>query len=186
MNIPQRWLDVLRALQAAGFTEAFIGGGALRDLDNDKPVKDVDIFVRYRGIHTFDTIGDTFGYAGRDLTACPKTYDNAHLEVVGVYEFPSGMMAEPMFNVIACNGPQGDDLFRHHHLERFDLGICRIMATGTYVFRSSEYKRDVENQTITIVNPVNVERSMERAIRIRDRAYSGWTIVPYAAFDVVA
>lgn len=44
-KIPQEWKSVLTALQAAGAKEAMIAGGALRDLDNDRVVKDVDIFL---------------------------------------------------------------------------------------------------------------------------------------------
>lgn len=44
-KIPAEWRAVLKALQNAGAPEAMIGGGALRDLYNGRPVKDVDIFL---------------------------------------------------------------------------------------------------------------------------------------------
>lgn len=47
-KIPQEWKDVLSAIQQAGAGEALIAGGALRDLANDRPVKDVDIFLADR------------------------------------------------------------------------------------------------------------------------------------------
>ena len=42
--IPKEWLDVLTEIQAI-FPGAVIAGGALRDLYNERPIKDVDIFI---------------------------------------------------------------------------------------------------------------------------------------------
>lgn len=47
--LPQEWLKALRAFQQNGAEEAIIAGGAIRDTLNEKPVKDVDIFLRSRG-----------------------------------------------------------------------------------------------------------------------------------------
>lgn len=176
MNIPQRWLDVLSALQSAGFTEAFIGGGALRDLDHGKPVKDVDIFVRYCGAETFEKVKKILGNGGEDRTQYHSEYVINFPDVAGVYEFWSEF-DEPPLNVISCNGPDGDYAFREHHLARFDLGICRITHDGKYVAVDPAYQTDKANQTITIVNPVKLERSIERAKRIRGRAYCDWAVI---------
>lgn len=46
-RIPQEWKDVLSAIQQAA-PEALIAGGALRDLCNNRDVKDVDIFLADR------------------------------------------------------------------------------------------------------------------------------------------
>ena len=48
-KIPREWLLVLAGIQQAGATEAVIAGGALRDLFNNRAVKDVDIFLRSQG-----------------------------------------------------------------------------------------------------------------------------------------
>jgi hypothetical protein len=40
MNIPAAWTEALTRLHKVGFTEAFIGGGALRDLDHRVSPKD--------------------------------------------------------------------------------------------------------------------------------------------------
>jgi hypothetical protein len=47
--LPDEWKLVLRMMQAKGAEEAVIAGGALRDLFNERPVKDVDIFLKGRG-----------------------------------------------------------------------------------------------------------------------------------------
>lgn len=46
--MPQEWRRLLAALHKAGAPEAIIAGGALRDLYNDRPIKDVDIFLADR------------------------------------------------------------------------------------------------------------------------------------------
>lgn len=48
-KIPKEWLTVLDAFQQAGSNEAVIAGGALRDLFNQRQIKDVDIFLRTQG-----------------------------------------------------------------------------------------------------------------------------------------
>jgi hypothetical protein len=47
--IPEEWKKVLRAAQDLGAGEAVIAGGALRDLFNNRAIKDVDIFLKSRG-----------------------------------------------------------------------------------------------------------------------------------------
>ena len=44
MQIPQEWREVLSKVQEV-FPTAVIAGGALRDLEYNRPVKDVDIFI---------------------------------------------------------------------------------------------------------------------------------------------
>jgi hypothetical protein len=46
---PREWQQLLEAFQKSGAKEAVIAGGAMRDLLNGKPVKDVDIFLKTRG-----------------------------------------------------------------------------------------------------------------------------------------
>lgn len=48
-KIPAEWTTLLGGFHAAGANEAIIAGGALRDLFNDRAIKDVDIFLRDRG-----------------------------------------------------------------------------------------------------------------------------------------
>lgn len=177
MNIPQRWLDVLSALQSAGFTEAFIGGGALRDLDHDRPIKDVDIFVRDRAGCAHGVLMATLP----ELTIYDKTEFHSEYainfpDVAGVYEAFESVLGGAPYNIIACNGPAGDTAFRRHHLSRFDLGICHIMFDGTLRTMDTHYVTDAANRTITLVNPVNVGHSIKRALRIRDRAYQDWKV----------
>lgn len=47
-NVPVEWQLVLKAMQSRGAPEAIIAGGALRDLSNQRAIKDVDIFLADR------------------------------------------------------------------------------------------------------------------------------------------
>lgn len=48
-KLPREWRQLLHTMQATGAPEALIGGGALRDLFNERTIKDVDIFLQTRG-----------------------------------------------------------------------------------------------------------------------------------------
>jgi hypothetical protein len=48
-KLPAEWRHTLGAFHRTGAKEAVIGGGALRDLFNQRAIKDVDIFLKSRG-----------------------------------------------------------------------------------------------------------------------------------------
>jgi len=48
-KLPAEWRLTLGAFHSTGAKEAVIGGGALRDLFNERAIKDVDIFLKSRG-----------------------------------------------------------------------------------------------------------------------------------------
>jgi hypothetical protein len=82
--IPKRWQEVLHKIQAGGFPEAVIAGGALRDLHHDMPVKDIDIFVHQCDAGTAitkDLLSKAIGYQpictafDRDAVAAPNDQD---------------------------------------------------------------------------------------------------------------
>lgn len=62
-KIPAEWKHVLATMHALGAPEALIAGGALRDLYNEKPIKDVDIFLSDRWM-TKSFIKKIFAQAG--------------------------------------------------------------------------------------------------------------------------
>lgn len=174
-RIPAEWRETLQRLQTA-CPEAFIGGGAMRDLDNDRPVKDVDIFVRSR---SFDDVKRTLGpaYTMTNDTEDALEYEEHFGEVLGVYEAIHPSYNTP-FNIISCNGPVNPTDFMIHHVRRFDLGICQIgWSPHAPVYVTAEYLEDKNGKMFTILGP-RPGRSLERAQRIRDRAYPTWTINP--------
>lgn len=185
--IPFEWLRVLHRLHEGGHAEAFIGGGALRDLDNNKPVKDVDIFIRDITFHRICNLLPHLALT--DDTVHRGNYEDHFPEIDGVFNgtLNDGTLNDgsPPFNIISCDGPREHVSWLLHHMERFDLGICKI-AYMRGLYKHDAYETDKANRTITICNPVRLSASISRAQRIRDRAYLGWRIVnphPLAILD---
>src|SRR5262245_52415439 len=142
--VPARWQEVLLSLRAGGFPEAVIAGGALRDLDNNRPVKDVDIFVRHRD-GAVELLDKAFGYGGYILGDDERVYANNTHGVVRVVNFPATKPGEatpvdvfaadafnwldaeepePPFQVITLDAAEDED-FTDFVLARMDIGLCR-------------------------------------------------------------
>lgn len=91
-KMPEDWRRVLRGFHAAGAEEAVIAGGALRDLFNGRPVKDVDIFLRAQGGERKNRkfLKQAFARAGLEVHEQEFRYDDGGYGVSVRHEqFPS-------------------------------------------------------------------------------------------------
>lgn len=112
--------------QELGHTDYYIVGGFLRDTMDDKPFKDVDIFIPGPEPLTDDD--------GAELEYDLST--NYPVEVDGIE-----------LNIIHMNGAHTLDTL----LTRCDVGICQIgMDTDGRVYATDEYVNDVANKTLTV------------------------------------
>jgi hypothetical protein len=178
VNIPQQWRDTLAAIHRAGYPEAIIAGGALRDLDNGAPVKDVDVFLRTQN-NDLQNLDVEFGFAGEDLTEFSVQYEQQNPDVVGVFQWYNPMAGfEIPCQVIACNGPEHAGAFREYQMDRFDIGLCRVAFDGVKVHYTSPYCLDKAERQLRIVNPRNLARSVERVRRIGEK-YPNWKLVSF-------
>lgn len=172
MNIPQRWQDALRAIKDAGFPEAFIGGGALRDLDHGVEVKDVDIFVRWRGDETFSMLSRAlYSRAALDVTKHDADYQTDASMVLCVFEFHDTALGTEPIQVIAC-APIDEETpreFMRHQLDRFDIGLCKIGFDGKDLTVHSDYLADKQDEVLRLRSPRNPGRSEQRLRRIGER-----------------
>lgn len=180
MNIPQNWTAILQALHYAGHPEAFIGGGALRDLDNGAPIKDVDIFIQAKpGVVLFENLSTVLhGLTASDVTQVSQ-YE--HSDIAEVFEFTGDTYP---LNVIVIKPTVPADGFMLQQLDRFDIGLCRVAYDGRRIEYTSPYCVDKAEKRITIVNPWNLERSIERANRIAAK-YPGWPVVYAGLNDII-
>ena len=117
-DIPYTWKEVLSTVQRA-FPGACIAGGALRDLDHKKLIKDVDIFIPLTQGLSDKEIRTLLDFPQRQLNvhlmninktkACDRTiWSIYHLQIYGI-EF------ELIFAVPnACS------------ILTFDINICQI------------------------------------------------------------
>lgn len=164
--VPEPWLAALRRYQDAGLTDTCIAGGALRDLDNDRPVKDVDVWVDSRAAGWMARLA-----AGRPFTQLDDedlAGSNAgKIEHSLTFITPWGKVNEiaaPFAGVAEVVGS-------------FDFGACQIgCAADGVVWATEQYFKDVAAKRFTYLPEGNdPARSRKRWERISQK-YPGWTV----------
>jgi hypothetical protein len=170
MQIPAAYAATLAAVREV-FPGALIAGGALRDLDNDRPVKDLDIFAP--DVPDLDTFRDRAACLLRPaaLMGVMGGYENwATRECIGVLDI-SGTDAD--FQLIGLStGPETI-------LPRLDFGICRIGYDGSEVIRTDDYLADQAAQSFTLLradDDAQRDRSLRRFERLSAK-YPGWKLI---------
>lgn len=150
MNIPREWRDFLALVQQVD-PRAVLAGGALRDLDHERPVKDLDIFVQPGFDH------ETLAYILPDDRYWPvmRRADYASLvDVQSIWGSYVELARDPLefaeylpAQIIELNRPMG--VFEI--IGRLDFGLCQIGFDGTTLVRSSSYMTDSANKTFTLI-----------------------------------
>lgn len=173
MDVPPAWQAALAAIQTVD-PDAVIGGGCLRDLDNCREVKDIDIFVEGdKAAHLFELqkrLQDLAGvdYVGDidDSTMYPIGDGN---DVVGFFEIEFDAVDQPI-QMIVVKWPTVKIC------DRFDFGICRIAFDGQKLTRTPEYEQDKRDQVFKLRRSRTDEEmvaSVHRFARLT-RKYDGW------------
>ncbi|MCE9506923.1 MAG: hypothetical protein K8R48_01210 [Alphaproteobacteria bacterium] len=197
--VPEEWKKVLQALHDAGAEEAMIAGGALRDLFNNRAIKDVDIFLQPRGSENDNKIflKEVFRKAGlavagqsdystsyfSDEAALPSAEKGQAFLVhrLGPYATVINYVSES-WTVIA--GPQKTEyniifvgkpglLAATELIEGFDVGLCRIAYNGAKIITSAGYDSDVQNRRITLLLPNNTSSGHLQRIA---KKYPDWEL----------
>jgi hypothetical protein len=202
MQLPQTWTDALRALQTNGFPEAVIAGGALRDLDNGREVKDVDIFVQWRGSDTPLAIAQALGATHRVSTVTPESvceYLENLADVKGIYaadlkaleaeELSFGLFdpippALAPVQIIALE-PFTDLM---GVLRRIDFGLCQIGFDGQRVLKTPAYTADKYAKQMTVLrcdSTGQMLRTLKRFKRLSEK-YSGFELSIPLEFQLYA
>lgn len=167
MHIPAAYAATLAAVREV-FPGALIAGGALRDLDNGREVKDLDIFAP--DVTDLDDLKARAGHFGVLLSVMGGYESWATEECVGVIDLQIG---DQPFQLIGLrSGPETI-------LPRLDFGICRIGFDGTEVIRTGDYLADQATQSFTILradDSAQRERSLRRFERLSAK-YPGWKLV---------
>lgn len=187
MNIPQSWRDLLAAIQAV-CPSAVIAGGALRDLDNHRPIKDVDIFINARGMdQALDACAalKAAGYPVVPEFDEKNVYpEDENLEVVLVTDLGVAVTAtddayltKVPVQLIFVNWDTA------RITERFDYGICRLSFDGGAVIPPLEYVDDKANKVFRLrrnrPTPMSMRGSIHRYARLIAEKYQGWTWWPF-------
>jgi len=174
MDIPDQWEAALAAVQSV--CPAVMAGGCLRDLDNDRPVKDIDIFVHGRGVDDLERLRNRLIKAG--LTCAELDTDT--LYPVGDGNDLTGCIDCafddcPPVQIVMVDWPL-DAI-----LERFDFGICRISFNGKQLIRHPDYVFDRSAKSFQLRRRregQELSASVHRFARLTLK-YEGWKFVPY-------
>lgn len=181
-DIPIAWKDALGAIHQLR-REAVIGGGALRDLDNRRPIKDIDIFVHGLVSDDIGSLHDAMVAAG---FACEE-YDPAEFypigdgnDVIGYFEAAYPGLETPLQIIVVQYSCTAATI-----VERFDYGICRIAFDGRTLFMHPDY---VADQTANIfrlcidfdTHDPRLPNAIHRYARLSQK-YEGWCWRPFSA-----
>lgn len=168
-RIPATYTAAL-ALVRHVFPGALLAGGCLRDLDNGRPVKDVDIFAP----DCPRSFEETRALV-RQLCPDPQMLGNvmggyedwATSECIGVFDILTGDLDFQL--ICISSGPETI-------LSRMDFGLCRISYDGETVHRTAEYLADQEAHKFTLHrcdDSAQLDRSLRRYDRL-SKKYDGW------------
>lgn len=177
MIIPENWKALLAAVREI-LPDAVIGGGCLRDLDNDREVKDIDIFTNGTGLRDLAKKRDYLIEAGFDCDEIDpdKLYPIGDgNDVVGHFDMHwPGVIGYPV-QIIAVAWPI------QRIVERFDFGICWLAFDGETLTRSAEYEEDKRDKVFRLRRQRTAEEmvaSVHRYARL-SRKYDGWRFALY-------
>lgn len=160
----------LQKLDAVIHGDVVVGGGAPRDIINDKPVKDIDVFLHYTD-HNVAAVNGAF--EGWSVTQdCSMEYMTD--DVVRVLEYSLWPTWTPV-NFIFMR----DTVSLNSALDRFDFGICQVgcLSDGK-MYSTRAFQQDLHERTFTMMRHESVEkdRSLRRWERLSSK-YQGWTLV---------
>jgi hypothetical protein len=171
MQLNKAYGPTLAHVQAT-FPGAVVAGGCLRDADNGRPIKDVDLFAP--NVSTKD------GFDGLKLRVAASLPEGGEIvgvmggyetwataECIGVFDIRSPALD---YQLICLTTPP------EAILPRMDFGICRISWDGNTVHRTEEYLADQAAQKFTLRrcdDSTQFERSCSRYERLVQK-YKGW------------
>lgn len=192
LKLPQAWSTTMLVVRSV-LPSAFLAGGALRDLDNDRPVKDLDVFFteeayelgiledKLAKLNYFFKNSCNAQYLAGTAGEVDGTTTYAHRPMEGGFE--GVLVTLPELNLI-----QLEKSFNPASIvERVDFGICQIGYDLLGVVTTPAYEFDKVNQRFTLTRAETVDgvkRSIKRYERLSAK-YPGWSINVPAEFDAL-
>jgi hypothetical protein len=176
----QEWMDVLSTVREATYGPALLAGGALRDEDNGRPVKDLDVFIPVKDNGQFHYVVSQltthWGEPAEEYQE-EETYRAWNHKVTGVAGWDQPHFPTPI-QVVGFDIPE---FTLHDLVASFDIGLCQIVSSGLFTWRSPAYTADVRDHRITVMPcqqgislPHTIlERTLKRLVRISGK-YPGW------------
>ena len=140
--LPWPWKTVLSVVQTV-WPSAVIAGGAIRDWEHERGIKDVDVFVPAIALSEIERLfpdaikielGDSSIF-GADI---PYHYTFTRY----------GWLFEVTFK---------DDL--DTLLDQMDIGLCLVKFDGELITRATEYRKDSARKTLTLIRRTGGEEA---------------------------
>lgn len=135
-----------------------IGGGALRDTFHDRPIKDIDVFLRAE-----DYPGGLDSPFLSNLIPPSISEYVGRKDLHGVYNFKEQIEGFDV-QIILADYDNLKDL-----AGTFDIGLSRITYNGDVLFIHPDFRVDSANKVFRIIrdeSPSEVERSQRRITRL--------------------
>ena len=205
-QIPAEWKGLIQAMHCfeadtlgeKNGAEAIIAGGALRDLYNERPVKDVDIFLYNTGSTRKNRqfLKKCFKEAGIDIEPQSVTIRGEYFDKTvqkdlvlkrsqdkGENWYIKSQNSGTLYNIVFLDPPPQhlrglySFLLTSWYFKNTDIGLCQIVYDGKtgHALTSAAYRKDVTDHTLTALNPENL--SVDHAKRVMDK-YPDFTPCP--------
>jgi hypothetical protein len=171
-NISEGFKEILRDLHRAGYEEAVIHGGALRDLALGKEgrIKDIDIAVQPERPGQY--LGDymcNLGWSRMKERNVHEMYD-AIPDLQTITEFKT--LRSPK-TVQVCSYTYSANWFVRHVINNNDFGINQIAFNGERFFFTTAFERDVATKTFTALKFKTAYQARNAIKRAKNWQYSG-------------
>jgi hypothetical protein len=162
-NGPTLWTTLLSSVREIYETEAIVAGGAVRDYNMDKPVKDIDIFLNTDADTLLDRTPELGFGPYSHVYEQKKAYDRQIIEDVINFQV--------LGHDVQLIAKKMDDLNPASIFECFDFGFCQAAfdADNGLVY-SPAYHLDKQSGTCTLLtNDENWEKSYKRYLKWLDK-----------------
>jgi len=177
VQLPAEWLVVLRKIQTV-FPGAKIAGGALRDLENGRDIKDVDIFCPISTNPGMDELVWNL-FDGEDITLNPVTSyttndeggDDRALHAVFILHKDGWQ-----YDIILATPDDCD-------IENFDINICQIAHDGNKMYSTPAYRLGCLYHKIKVLHVNRKDRNAKRIERLLQK-YPDFDLVEEEVYDL--
>jgi hypothetical protein len=180
------YAPLLTTLQAIA-PEAHIAGGAVRDTILEKPIRDIDVFMKAHYLEEAAAcLRSSCGYVKVGEWETYLEFSDPAIARVAKFEKADETIPICLIGLhhdySECMEPRGN-------IERFDFGICMAAFDGRTTIQNDAFDSDIESQTFTLLradNEAQFAYSMRRFEKITADRYRGWTLAIPEEFEELA
>ena len=171
-KIPYEWRTIFdRVFQID--SHAVVAGGAIRDLDHNIPIRDLDIFIRDK--FSYEVTEKFNKKSAWTFSEVKKETDPKYKHIV---KSLTVNINKTIVNLVFLDNKNPEVYWKH-----FDYGLCQIMFDGSSVWYSDNYIKDRDRKTLTICGQIDNReqfgRTLERYEKLKQKYRYPLCIDPY-------